>query len=140
MSSHLFSLWAKHIWIEVLIILHWMSKYILSESLLDQQYRTIDTNFKVRDHFCKHCIRSTLHQFLCPGGSIFFEGDVFKKPKSDVMLHKYMPTSITGEQLVLWFTVILYITILLLFLWLTSLVKVVSLCFRQPKLIPLLLN
>ena len=49
-SNYLFLLWVGHVLFEVLIILNRMSKYILSESLIDQQYRTSDILFKVSDH------------------------------------------------------------------------------------------
>ena len=57
-----------------------MSKFILSESVIDQQYRTLDNLFIRSDYFLKQMsgnIRSTLHQFHCRGGSIFLEGCVF---------------------------------------------------------------
>ena len=74
-------IWAKHVWIEVLIILHRMSKFILSESVIDQQYRTIYKFFIMSDHFRKQVsesIRSTVHQFHCRGGSIFLDGGVLR--------------------------------------------------------------
>ena len=44
-SNYLFSPYAKHVWIQVLIILHKMLKYILSESVIDQQYRILNNFF-----------------------------------------------------------------------------------------------
>ena len=44
-SNYLFSLQVKHVCIKVLVILHKMSKYILSESVIDQQYRTLHIFF-----------------------------------------------------------------------------------------------
>ena len=72
LSNHLFSLWAKHVWIQVLIILHRMSKYILSESFIDQQYRTLDKKNIMSDHFWQLCPKVLVHQFHCQGEYIFF--------------------------------------------------------------------
>ena len=57
-----------------------MSKYILSGSVIDQQYWTLIIFFKMSDHFLKQVpenIGSTVHQFYCRGGSIFLEGGVY---------------------------------------------------------------
>ena len=48
---------------QVLIILQ-MSKYILSESLIDQQYRTLHNFFKMSDHFWKHCPKVLEAQYI----------------------------------------------------------------------------
>ena len=62
---------------------HKMSKYILSESVIDQQYRILDIFLKrvtyLKPTFLKlvsENIRSTVHQFYGRGGSIFLEGGV----------------------------------------------------------------
>ena len=57
-SDHLFSPWAKHAWIQVLIILHRMYKYILPESVMDQQYSTLDNEFTMSEHFWKQLSES----------------------------------------------------------------------------------
>ena len=65
----------------ILTILYRMLKYILAESVIYQQYRTLANFAILSDHFRKQVsesIRSTvgLHQFHCGGGSIFLEGGV----------------------------------------------------------------
>ena len=78
-SNHLFSLWCNTVWIQVLIILHRMSKYILSDSFIDQQYRTLCKTCIMKDQLWKklsESVRSIQHQFHCRRGSIFLEGGV----------------------------------------------------------------
>ena len=56
-----------------------MSKHIFSESVIDQQYRTLDDFFIMSNHFWRQVsenIIRTVHRFHCRGGSIFSEGGV----------------------------------------------------------------
>ena len=58
------------------------AKYILSESVIDQQYRTLDNIFIMSDLFWEQVsesinIRSTIIVLHCQGGSIFIEGGVY---------------------------------------------------------------
>ena len=70
LSNHLFSLWAKTVWVKALIILHRMSKYIfliaLNNCYNEQSFRKT----------LPKSIRSTVQRFHCRGGSIFSEGGV----------------------------------------------------------------